>query len=743
MSVDIESANGHAHSDTESRVLIGEVIADTLTIPAQTSLSGPVPGVRRARLARLVRRARTGRVRALRMARAGYAHTRAFVRHERTRAVALRLVREVAYMLVGFKVVAGWVRDAVSSSPQRRMMKAAAAVGDHAAALEWEARAAEHIKARREWVMTLLTAPVHIARGAAYLAGGMLALGVGLAVTNKQPSEILAPFVDLADAIETVIGFVSATWRPALSTSPFVAGAVGLWAGHTKGEIPARFAPAGMVADSVAITPSIVVTALRDLGVAALRKAITDMADAGAAMLGPIRIAGCGVEVDVTLPSGSSTEEIQKRRRKLAENLGRHEHEVFIAIPEAARTVRLWIADSGALDEPIGPSPLVIDATMGADWRTGRAPWGVDLRGDQVAMSLFQRHMLVTGLSNQGKTAALRVLALWLAQDPTVEFRIADLKGLGDWAMFEALATVLIQGPTDEHVIATTEMLEAGVEEMERRNLAVQDSGSTEGITRDMERTPGSGFHPLILVVDEAQVAFMCPAVGDDKRPYGGSKATSRYFMAARKLHNQGRAVNVLLWQGTQDPTDQNLPKLVREGAHIRASLALGTESQSRMALGDKAVDGGAAPHKLRQGLDKGTLVVAGDGVKLAPGQSSTTVRTHFIGGPDAATVAERAKAKRKAIVTNARQAQAEQSRDLLADLADVLGAEPVRAADIPALLRDLAPDYKPYASITGVQVREQLGALGVKVPATGNRYPADPAEIRKALALRPVEDEA
>ncbi len=213
--------------------------------------------------------------------------------------------------------------------------------------------------------------------------------------------------------------------------------------------------------------------------------------------------------------------------------------------------------------------------------------------------------------------------------------------------------------------------------------------------------------------------------------------------MAARKLHNQGRAVNVELWEGTQDPTDQNLPKLVREGAHIRASLALGTESQSRMALGDKAVDGGAAPHELRQGLDKGVLVVAGDGVKLAPGQSSTTVRTHFISGEDATTIAERAKAKRKAIVTNARKSQAEKSRDLLADLAEVLGAEPVRAADIPALLRDLAPEYKPYATITGVQVREQLGALGVKVPATGNRYPVDPAEIRKALALRPVEDEA
>ncbi len=146
--------------------------------------------------------------------------------------------------------------------------------------------------------------------------------------------------------------------------------------------------------------------------------------------------------------------------------------------------------------------------------------------------------------------------------------------------MFDGLATVLIQGPTDDHVIEATEMIEDGVSEMERR----------------LQAPPGTTFPPLILLVDEAQVAFMCPLVDADKRPYGGSKATSRYFMAARKIHNQGRAVNVLLWQGTQDPTDQNLPKLVREGAHTRAALALGTESQARMALGDKAVDGGAAP---------------------------------------------------------------------------------------------------------------------------------------------------
>ena len=84
--------------------------------------------------------------------------------------------------------------------------------------------------------------------------------------------------------------------------------------------------------------------------------------------------------------------------------------------------MRLWVADSGALDEPIGPSPLVTDETMTADYAKGRAPWGQDLRGDAAALSLYQRHLLITGLSNQGKTVALRSLALWLALDKSVQF---------------------------------------------------------------------------------------------------------------------------------------------------------------------------------------------------------------------------------------------------------------------------------------------------------------------------------
>ncbi|MEU1190426.1 FtsK/SpoIIIE domain-containing protein, partial [Streptomyces sp. NPDC005859] len=522
-----------------------------------------------------------------------------------------------------------------------------------------------------------------VAVGAGMSVGVLVALGVVMAINTGEVRDVVTPLTATIDFIALLIRIVQIVWGPALTIGPFLA-LLALWAvGRKQHAAPAWALPANVRSgEGEPITPSIVVKALRDLGVPALRKAIKEMGDAGASMLGPIRIAGCGVEVDVTLPSGVATNEVQGKRRKLAENLTRHEHEVFITIPEAARTVRLWIADSGALDEPIGPSPVVTDETMTANYKTGKAPWGQDLRGDAAMISLYQRHLLVTGLSNQGKTAAVRALALWLALDRTVQFWIADLKGIGDWAMFEGIAEVLIEGPSDDHCIQATEMVEDAVEEMNRRIEA-------------QRRDPGIVFPPLIVLVDEAQKAFMCPAKGEDKRPYGGSKATSRYFMAVREIHNQGRAVDVLMWQGTQDPTDQNLPKLVREGAHTRASLVVGTESQAGMALGAKAVNAGAAPHLLRQGLDKGTLVVASDGIAIPAGQPSITVRTHFIDDEPAAEIAARAKALRDGVTTLRAVDQGEE-RDALADVAAVLGDAP-RLRTNEVLKRLHALDSKVY----------------------------------------------
>ncbi|QQC90046.1 FtsK/SpoIIIE domain-containing protein [Streptomyces alfalfae] len=644
--------------------------------------------------------------------------------HERTREVGRSAVRHSMYVVGGTRIVARRTWDGRTGSRYERMLRAAEAAGNYEVAEEWEERLQRFRDARHRRRMDLLHSPLDAAKGLAVGTGagigGLVALGVVMAVNNGEIADVVTPLAATIEFIGLLIRIVQVVWGPALTIGPFLA-LLALWSvGRKQQAAPIWALPANVRSgEGEPITPSIVVKALRDLGVPALRNAIKEMGDAGAAMLGPIRIAGCGVEVDVTLPSGVSTVEVQQRRRKLAENLTRHEHEVFITLPEAARTVRLWIADSGALDEPIGPSPLVTDETMTADYTKGKAPWGQDLRGDAAALSLYQRHLLITGLSNQGKTVALRSLALWLALDRSVQFLMGDLKGVGDWAMFDGLASVLIQGPTDEHVIEVTEMVEGAVEEMNRR----------------IQAPPGTTFPPLIVLVDEAQVAFMCPAKDEQKRPYGGSKANSRYFMAVRKIHNQGRAVNVLMWQGTQDPTNENLPKLVREGAHTRASLALGTESQARMALGDKAVDGGAAPNLLRPGLDRGTLVVASDGITIPAGQSSITVRTHYIDDDNAKAITERAKALRDGVATVHAIDRGEQ-RDPLADVADVLGDAPrLLTQDVLKRLATLNP--AAYGDWSFVDLKRALDGTGAEPYKSDGRMVVAADRVRRALTNR------
>ncbi|MFG3354238.1 FtsK/SpoIIIE domain-containing protein [Streptomyces sp. NPDC048001] len=652
------------------------------------------------------------------------------VTHERTRAAARAAARHTSYTFNGGRIVARRAWDGRTGARYERMIRAAEAAGNLEAAEEWEERLQRFRASRHHRRMDLLHSPVEAAKGVAVGAGmsiGVLVgLGVVLAISTGQATDVITPLSATIEFIALLIRIVQIVWGPALTIGPFLA-LLALWAVGRKQQAAPQWAlPANVRSgEGEPITPSIVVKALRDLGIPALRSAIKDMGDAGASMLGPITIAGCGVEVDVTLPSGVSTNEVQNKRRKLAENLTRHEHEVFITIPQAARTVRLWIADSGALDEPIGPSPLVTDDTMTANYKTGKAPWGQDLRGDAAALSLYQRHLLITGLSNQGKTVALRSLALWLSLDRSVQFLMGDLKGVGDWAMFDGLASTLIQGPTDEHVIQVTEMVEGAVDEMNRR----------------IQAPPGTVFPPLIVLVDEAQVAFMCPAKDQDKRPYGGSKANSRYFMAVRKIHNQGRAVNVLMWQGTQDPTNENLPKLVREGAHTRASLALGTESQARMALGDKAVDGGAAPNLLRPGLDKGTLVVASDGITIPAGQSSITVRTHYIDDDAATAITDRAKALRDG-VTTLHAIERGEERDPLADIASVVGtASRVLTQDVLKRLAALNADA--YGKWSFIDLKRVLDGTGAEPYKSDGRMVVGRDRLTRALANRDTDGSA
>ena len=656
--------------------------------------------------------------------------------------------RQLVYLALGVKVAGRRIWQSQTTTLHEQMMRSAVEMNDHVSALEWEERAAVRRFERHERRMELLAAPVEAARAVfAGTVGGaflLLVAGIALWVNSGHAADVATPFVVTAHVVKMVADIVRVTWRPLIALA-LLAAVLGVWqAGRNERQaLPVWLAPAGQLPagpDPSWITPSIVVLALRDLGHTVLRKKIEEMADGAGAMLGPIKTAGVGVEVDVMLPRGVETGDILGRHAKLAENLGRHKHELYLEVPADLRnTVRLWIADIGALDEKVGPSPLVTDPDMVANWFTGAAPWGVDLRRNPIGLRLYQRHALLTGLSNHGKTAALRAAILWAVLDPCVEVQVADLKGVGDWGMFDGLASILIQGPTDTHVIATVQMVEDAADEMDRRLLAVQELNLANGVDEKLARKSGSGFHPIIVVVDEAQVAVMCGAKDENKKPYGGLTNDSRFLTACRRIHNQGRAVNVTLELGTQDPDPQNFPKMLRNGSHLRASLPLGSEGQAKMVLGEDAVKAGAAPHRLRRGIDKGVVVATGEGVDFPVGQAHMTVWTHFIDGDDAIAIAGRAKDRRAAVQSRTGLHDAAEAElpplDVLADVAALIGDAP-RMRTQEAMQR-LAERDERYREWTDADFKAAMETAGAPTGPYEGRMHVHGGRVREAMARR------
>ncbi|MDT9686716.1 ATP-binding protein, partial [Streptomyces sp. TRM76323] len=220
---------------------------------------------------------------------------------ERTRAAGRAVVRHGSYVVGGTRIVARRAWDGRTAARYERMIRAAEAAGNLEVAAEWEERGRQYRAARHQRRMDLLTSPERVVKNAAYAAGGtlgaLLLLGVALAVATKEPGDVLTPLMALVELCRLVVVIATVVWGPALAVGPWLA-LCGLWAvGRHQQAAPQWALPAQQRGSDAGapITPSIVVTALRDLGIAPLRKAIKEMGDAGAAMLSPIKIAGCGV----------------------------------------------------------------------------------------------------------------------------------------------------------------------------------------------------------------------------------------------------------------------------------------------------------------------------------------------------------------------------------------------------------------------------------------------------------------
>jgi len=242
-------------------------------------------------------------------------------------------------------------------------------------------------------------------------------------------------------------------------------------------------------------------------------------------------------------------------------------------------------------------------------------------------------------------------------------------------------------------------------------------------------------LRPLVALFSECHELFSDPSHGREAADL------------AVQTMRRARKTAITLAFDTQSSRADAIPPKIVELVKLNACFAVKSWRSNDGFLGDGSFQAGIRATELRMGKDVGTSILTG-----ATAERFEIVKWFYIEadddtGYDAATdLIARAMANLHPAITGPITSNPQQDvvvRDLLDDLATVLqthrwDAPKVPAADIPARLRALAPDWAPYRAINGQQIRHYLDAEhGVKVATTGHKYPVDPATIRDAITRR------
>ncbi|MBB4917410.1 cell division protein FtsK [Streptosporangium saharense] len=625
-------------------------------------------------------------------------------------------------------LVRAW--DALTLGAYRRQIRAAEAMGDRAALSEWMDRKAQAADRRHARLAALPGLALGLAKvaGGGVAATGVVLLGTSTLVWATGAGEFLTVPKAAGTVLRWVFDAVAFGLSPALTVAPIAL----VWAawreGRRRGNAPSWLATAADADLDISIDETTIARALEALRI----PQITTYLKQGLPLqyLTTARRDGRGTHAVLRLPAGVTAEQLTKRRAALATGLYRAAKEVWPTTGSEAGILDLWVADKGALAEGAGPYPLLTEGVV--DVFKG-VPLGKTLRGDPIMAPLMERNTITGGMPGQGKSSSARVILAGASLDPTAEIRIGVPDSNFDFELFRPRCSRYVMGAEDDKIAEILDDLrELDAEVQQRGELLIQHQ--EPAVTRKLADA-GIGLHPLFYLLEEAHIAIQ-------HKTYG--KEIAELLIRIVKL---GRKRGIHLLVSTQAPTKDSMPRDVTRNCSNGIAFAVGDHVANDALLGQGAYSAGHRATELIPGVDKGTAVCKG-----LTGERSDIVQVYFIsiakGRDELTPIIERsmeAIAKRGTGVpgTTRPARQAEPDRDLLADLAAVLGELTVPAADLPPLLAAHAPQWVPYRSLTGKALREQLAELGVKVPSTGNKWPVSPELVRQALADRQDADAA
>lgn len=485
----------------------------------------------------------------------------------------------------------------------------------------------------------------------------------------------------------------------------------------------------------VELNENSVVAALANIGHAKLNAAIKDgwpNRDTDRAWVQPpmIDARGKGWSVKLRLPLGASVAAVNKAKDLMAHNLGCRPPELFIEADAHDPTVLdLYRLEPGVLREPVPEYPLVSDGT--ADFWKG-FPVGIIPRGTPVDCPVNERNFVVSGAMGSGKTTLIVDLLLGAVLDPLVDIDVFVFAENNDYDPLERCLNTFAKGDTQENVDRCVEHLAALRADLNTRGELLHQHGvsSVNEAGRDLvAKEPG--LRPRIVVIDECQAFFRQDTPAERQAIVN---MMVRFFSAARKY-------GVVCVFATPTPSDQSLPRDLVAVTSNKACGAIGDKTRNNIVLGEKAHENGISALELKPKThtalnDVGTLITVG--FTDTPGP----LRCYNTTADQKAQIVDRAVRLRGGPTTPAPPAQPE-TRDLLADTAEVLAGQDVRATDVAARLRHLAPDHPPYAHLSGQALANLLAEHDVPV-RTKDGYPTvRAARIRDAITKRDQRGES
>lgn len=481
----------------------------------------------------------------------------------------------------------------------------------------------------------------------------------------------------------------------------------------TRAVVPARVEP---------LTSDVVLRGLAATGISALAK------KASIEFRAPIMRDGPGWRAEVDLPYGVTADSVIEKRKELAAGLRRPMGCVWpepVTEEHPGRLV-LWVGDVELRKSKQPAWPL---AKKGQVDLFDAVPYGNDVRGRWVPVTLMYASIVIGSIPRMGKTFLLRLLLLIAALDPRAELHLYDLKGTGDLSPLQSVAHRYRAGDDEDDIEYAVASMRELREELRRRTKVVRelpkDVCPENKVTSALASMRHLRLHPIVVGVDECQVWF-------EHKVYGAELEE-----ICTDIVKRGPALGMIPLYATQRPDAKSLPTGISANAVLRFALKVMGHTENDMVLGSGMNRAGYKAQTFTR-KDLGIHYLAGEG------DDPRIVRSVYVDAPTAERIAERARQMREAAGTLSGYALGQEDSpqesvrfDLLQDVAGVLTEDRAWSETVISRLAELRPDA--YGDLTPAMLASRLKPYGIETVQMELRGPDGRRANRRGLVRADV----